>query len=142
MIIVTFENIFDIMKPIYSLLIFLFFSFQFAFSQSSVGNDPLFKEMVKLKRQMTKDYKLKEFYVIQLHSGNKETAQEIKKDIDIFIRQNQQADSFQKEAVIVYETPNYKVWIGRFSTRLLADRFFLKIKEDYPNALILKPGLG
>ena len=130
------------MKVTYTLLILFLVSFQFAFSQSDVQNDPLFKKVVQLKKQMTKNYKLKEFYVIQLHSGNKEKAQEIKKEIDYFIRQNRQADSFQKEAVIVYETPNYKVWIGRFNTRLLADRFFLKIKEDYPNALILKPGLG
>ena len=125
------------------ILIFLSFAFfQLTFSQSNIENSSLLKEMVQLKKQMTKDYKLKEFYVIQLHSGNKDKAQEIKEDIDGFIRLNRQADSFQKEAVIVYETPNYKVWIGRFNTRLLADRFFLKIKEDYPNALILKPGLG
>jgi hypothetical protein len=130
------------MKAVFTLIISLLVSFQFAFSQSNVENDPLFKEVVQLKKQMTKNYKLKEFYVIQLHSGNKEKAQEIKKDIDEFIRENRQEDSFQKEAVVVYETPNYKVWIGRFNTRLLADRFFLKIKEDYPNALILKPGLG
>mgnify|MGYP006444692597 CR=1 FL=1 len=129
------------MKAVFSLLILFIFS-QLAFSQSNIENDPLFKEVVQLKKQMTKDYKLKEFYVIQLHSGNKDKAQDIKEEIDYFIRQNRQADSFQKEAVIVYETPNYKVWIGRFNTRLLADRFFLKIKEDYPNALILKPGLG
>ena len=130
------------MKTIFSILILFLVSFQLAFSQTNLENDPLFKEVVQLKKQMTKDYKLKEFYVIQLHSGNKEKAQEIKKDIDEFIKENRQADSFQKEAVVVYETPNYKVWIGRFNTRLLADRFFLKIKEDYPNALILKPGLG
>ena len=130
------------MKAITTLLLSIFVSIQFAYSQSNVENDPLFKEIVQLKEQMTKNYKLKEFYVIQLHSGNKDKAQKIKEDIDFFISQNRQPDSFQKEAIIVYETPNYKVWIGRFDTRLLADRFFLKIKEDYPNALILKPGLG
>jgi hypothetical protein len=130
------------MKAITTLLLSIFVSIQFAYSQSNVENDPLFKEIVQLKEQMTKNYKLKEFYVIQLHSGNKDKAQKIKEDIDFFISQNRQPDSFQKEAIIVYETPNYKVWIGRFNTRLLADRFFLKIKEDYPNALILKPGLG
>lgn len=130
------------MKAITTLLLSIFVSIQFAYSQSNVENDPLFKEIVQLKEQMTKNYKLKEFYVIQLHSGNKDKAQKIKEDIDFFISENRQPDSFQKEAIIVYETPNYKVWIGRFNTRLLADRFFLKIKEDYPNALILKPGLG
>ena len=130
------------MKTRLNLLFILFIFSQFVIAQSNLQNEPLFKEMVQLKKQMTKNYKLKEFYVIQLHSGNKDKAQKIKEDIDEFIKENRQVDSFQKEAVVVYETPNYKVWIGRFNTRLLADRFFLKIKEEYPNALILKPGLG
>lgn len=128
------------MKFIFLLLFLL--NFQFASSQVGIGNDPLLRELMQLKEQMTRDYKLKEFYVIQVHSGGKDKAKEIKKAMDDFLAEQEQKGSFKKEVVIVYETPNYKVWIGRFSTRLLADRFFLKIKDDHPNALILKPGLG
>ena len=80
------------------ILIFLSFAFfQLTFSQSNIENSSLLKEMVQLKKQMTKDYKLKEFYVIQLHSGNKEKAQEIKEDIDKFIRKIGKKILFKKK---------------------------------------------
>ena len=40
-----------------------------------------------------------------------------------------------------YETPNYKVWVGNFATRLEADRAWVKIKKEYMNAIIFQPKL-
>ncbi len=40
---------------------------------------------------------------------------------------------------IVWNTPNYKVWVGNFATRLEADRALAKIKKDYMNAIIFQP---
>lgn len=40
---------------------------------------------------------------------------------------------------IVWNTPNYKVWVGNFATRLEADRALLKIKKHYMNAIIFQP---
>lgn len=42
---------------------------------------------------------------------------------------------------IVWNTPNYKVWIGNFATRLEADRALAKIKKKYMNAIIFQPKL-
>lgn len=42
---------------------------------------------------------------------------------------------------IVWNTPNYKVWVGNFATRLEADRALAKIKKDYMNAIIFQPKL-
>ncbi|MHA7841884.1 MAG: SPOR domain-containing protein [Winogradskyella sp.] len=42
---------------------------------------------------------------------------------------------------IVWNTPNYKVWVGNFATRLEADRALSKIKKDYMNAIIFQPKL-
>lgn len=38
-----------------------------------------------------------------------------------------------------FETPNYKVWVGNFRTRLEADRRLLEVKKRFPNAFILAP---
>ena len=38
-----------------------------------------------------------------------------------------------------YETPNYKIWVGNFKTRLEADRALLEIKKKFNNAFIFKP---
>ena len=40
---------------------------------------------------------------------------------------------------IVWNTPNYKVWVGNFATRLEAERASAKIKKNYMNAIILQP---
>ena len=42
---------------------------------------------------------------------------------------------------IVWNTPNYKVWVGNFATRLEADRALAKIKSKYMNAIIFQPKL-
>lgn len=40
---------------------------------------------------------------------------------------------------IHWNTPNYKVWVGNFTTRLEADRALIKIKKKYMNAIIFQP---
>ena len=40
---------------------------------------------------------------------------------------------------IVWNTPNYKVWVGNFATRLEADRAWAKIKKKYMYAIIFQP---
>ena len=40
---------------------------------------------------------------------------------------------------IEYETPNYKVWVGDFQTRIEADRALIKISKNFPHAFIFKP---
>ncbi|MDR9399996.1 MAG: SPOR domain-containing protein [Psychroflexus sp.] len=130
------------MKKFLQFFLIGFLFTQLGFSQANVENKRLLNEIIQLKQEMTKNYKLKEFYVIQLHSGDKEEAKEIKSDINEFLEDKNKPESFKREVIIMYETPNYKVWVGKFNTRLQADRFFLDLKEDYPNALILKPGLG
>ncbi|WP_339751903.1 SPOR domain-containing protein [uncultured Winogradskyella sp.] len=42
---------------------------------------------------------------------------------------------------IVWNTPNYKVWVGNFATRLEADRAWAKIKKKYMYAIIFQPKL-
>jgi hypothetical protein len=42
---------------------------------------------------------------------------------------------------IVWNTPNYKVWVGNFATRLEADRAWAEIKKNYMNAIIFQPKL-
>ena len=38
-----------------------------------------------------------------------------------------------------YETPNYKIWVGNFRTKIEADRALIAIKKKYPNAFIFTP---
>jgi hypothetical protein len=38
-----------------------------------------------------------------------------------------------------FETPNYKIWIGNFNTRLEADRALVKVKRKFAYAFYFKP---
>ena len=81
---------------------------------------------------------------------------ELKTDIDLdrFIIQifSGEIDGAQKARVkyrtkfgkkwsndVKYETPNYKVWIGKFKSQLAADKALIEIKEEFPNAFVFKP---
>ena len=39
---------------------------------------------------------------------------------------------------IKFQTPNYKIWVGSFKTRLEADRALLRIKKEFRHAFIIK----
>ena len=43
---------------------------------------------------------------------------------------------------IVWNTPNYKVWVGNFATQLEVDRALAKIKKKYMNAFHFQPKLN
>ena len=45
----------------------------------------------------------------------------------------------QFSSIMEYETPNYKIYIGNFRSRLEADRALLKVKRKFTSAFILKP---
>ena len=64
-------------------------------------------------------------------------------DLDIAEREKENFLNIYEEwpVDIVWNTPNYKVWVGNFATRLEADRAWAKIKKDYMNAIIFQPKL-
>ncbi len=100
--------------------------------QVTEANVTKIDSLLLLKKEMINNNDLKSFYTIQLFSGRIDGAEEVKKDYD--------SKNHNYEATIKYETPNYKVWVGMFRTRLYADKAYEAIRKDFPNALVLKPG--
>ncbi len=98
----------------------------------TINEDDKVPQILNLKKNLEKDNKLAVGFTIQLYYGELSKANSIIKEY---------RNSFQTwPASIEYETPNYKVWVGSYSTRLEADRARLEIKEKFPAAFILKPG--
>ncbi|WP_296315801.1 SPOR domain-containing protein [Winogradskyella sp. UBA3174] len=81
-----------------------------------------------------KDVKTSKIYKIQIdQSVDPDVAQKMKSNfLNAYI---------EWPVDIVWNTPNYKVWVGNFATRLEADRALLKIKKKYMYANILQPKL-
>lgn len=112
---------------------FLFFILIYtAYSQNKPVNTKKIDSLLTLKKEMINDYEIKSFYTIQLFSGQRQAAVEIKNEYD--------NNAYDYKSIIEYETPNYKVWVGRFRTKLHADKVFAEIREDYPSAFIFRPG--
>lgn len=75
-----------------------------------------------------------DFYQIQVGFGSYEKAQELKSQIDV--------DFPNLYSKIEFESPTYRVRLGRFKTKLEAERKFLEVRKKYPNAMLLKPEKG
>ncbi len=97
----------------------------------NIIQDPKFEQILNEKRKINNSIAVNELYKIQVFSGNSEKAKttlnECKRDFE------------DLDATIVFNTPNYKVWIGNFKTRIDAERNLIEIKKNYPNALLIKP---
>ena len=84
--------------------------------------------IIKLKKELnSKIQNLR----IQIYSGNRENAEEIIQEfIDIYN---------DTTADVIYETPNYKVWVGNYFTQLEADKRLIDIRKKFKSAFIFRP---
>lgn len=99
--------------------------------QLEVNQDPQINELLTLKKQLNTSENTSGRYSIQVYSGNRQSAEKAKTEF---------RNKFdQWKVVLVYEEPNYKVWVGNFKTRLEADRAFVDIQKEFPSAFIFKP---
>lgn len=99
--------------------------------QVRIVQDDRIPELLELKTQMTKDSRLGDRYRIQLFSGDNNQASKVIKEYRSLYP--------VWSSTIVYETPNYKVWVGNFRNSLEADRALLEIKKTFPAAFRFKP---
>ena len=86
--------------------------------------------IIKLKKELnSKIQNLR----IQIYSGDRDNAEQIIKEfIEIFN---------DTTADVIYETPNYKVWVGNYYTQLEADKRLLEIRKKFRSAFIFRPEL-
>lgn len=98
----------------------------------TIHQDERITELLHLKKTLEKDNKLTDGYVIQLYYGNLSKANSV--------LSNYKNKYSKWPASIEYETPNYKVWVGNFTSRIDADRVLLEVQANFPTAFILKPG--
>lgn len=72
-----------------------------------------------------------DFYTIQVGFGSYEKAEKLKSDVDV--------DFPGWDSKIIFDSPTYRVHIGRFRTKLEAERKFLEVRKKYPESLLLNP---
>ena len=84
--------------------------------------------IIKLKKELnSKIQNLR----IQIYNGDRENAELVMKEyLEIFN---------DTSASIIYETPNYKIWVGNFYNQLEADKKLIEIRKKFRSAFIFRP---
>lgn len=120
-------------KFIFSFLL-LYVSTSYVSAQNqkiTISQDPRFEQLLSEKRKINASLTVNDSYKIQIYNGGSENA---KKTLNDFKQNFSDID-----ATIVFNTPNYKVWVGNFKSRIEAERYLIDIKKKYNNVLLIKP---
>ena len=126
-------RILAVLKIIFALII-VYFSTSKVNAQeqnNTLNQDPKFEQLLSEKRKINTSLILNDAYKIQIFNGSSENA---KKTLSEF-----KQEFATIEGTIIFNTPNYKVWVGNFRTRIEAERNLVAIKDRYKNVLLIKP---
>ncbi len=118
------------MKTTVFLVISIFFTTLTAAQEGTVTieQDQKITELLNIYKS---SFESSEYYRIQVGFGSYSKAQRIKAEVD--------QDFPNLPSKIDFDSPTYRVRIGKFSSKLEAERKFIEVREKYPNAMILKP---
>jgi len=97
----------------------------------TIHQDSRIQQLLDIKTKMDKDGTLSENYRIQLYNGNMNEAQKVLKKAETTFP--------QWKTDIKWETPDFKVWIGNYRSKLETDRALKEIKKEFVGAFSFKP---
>ena len=100
-------------------------------SSSTVVIDQKIEDIIAVKKALNQTQFETQYYAIQLYYGNYTAAQRI-------------ATAFKEaypswEAKVDFDSPNYKVRVGRFKELSIAQQNLEVIRKEYPAAFLLEP---
>ena len=96
--------------------------------QVNIEQDEKIEKLLKVYKSSNSS---SDYYRIQVGFGSHAKAQRIKSEVEI--------DFPQLPARIDFDSPTYRVRVGRFKNKLDAERKFLEVRAKYPDAMLLKP---
>ena len=99
--------------------------------QFNLINNTKFDSLLSIKKQVDKKLFDKNYYSIQVFSGSYNLAD----SISTLVTEKYSVDS----TFFYFETPNYKVRVGKFKSRIVAEKKLREIKKIFKSAFIFKP---
>jgi hypothetical protein len=117
-------------RPIFVLIALFYTATGFAQDNNKV-TDKTVEELIQSKQKLDESGAFKDRYTIQLYYGKREEATDKKEEYEA-LKMEWKCDLF-------WESPNLAVRIGKFRNRLEADQALIKIREQFPNAIVMKP---
>ena len=117
-------------KPIFLWFLLLIFS-KDLFCQNGeviINMDSTLVKLIEIKKEVNSEI---ENFKIQIFNGNRNEAENTISEYKILYNDS--------SAIIRYEAPNYKIWIGNYYTLTEAEKEILELRKKYPNAFVFKP---
>ena len=102
-------------------------------SNSKINENSKFKKLLDLSKESNNEYFNSNYFSIQVYSGSYKKADSILN----FVRNNYLNDSI----FFFFETPNYKVQVGKFQSKIDAQKRLRSVIKDFRAAFILKPNI-
>ena len=96
--------------------------------QVNIQQDDKIAELLDIYKSSNESH---EYYRIQVGFGSYTKAKSIKENVDI--------DFPGLSSKIDFDSPTYRVRVGRFKTKLEPERKFKEVRIKYPDAMLLKP---
>ena len=114
------------------LLIIFFLSHSSANAQDEnvVYNDTLTQKLFQIKKEYSKRVFESTYYTIQIYFGDLKSADSILVDFQ------EKNEGIKSE--LIFETPNYKVRIGKYKDIDIASQKLEGIRRTYPGSFIIK----
>ncbi|MFD0861012.1 SPOR domain-containing protein [Sungkyunkwania multivorans] len=96
----------------------------------TIVQDPKIDRLLALKKEVNEDID-RMYYRIQLYYGSLNKAEKILGEFRSLYP--------DWRANLYFETPYYKVHVGRYTSRLTADQRLAEVKKKFPSAFLLAP---
>jgi hypothetical protein len=118
-------------------LFFFLFSVAMIFKTSAqndsiiINQDSKLSKLLELKKIVNQEAFTSGQYTVQIFSGNFKDYQELLNSIN-------EEKEFE-EVFFSFETPYYKIRVGKYVSKIKAIKELKKIKKKYPSAFILQP---
>jgi hypothetical protein len=115
------------------LLVFCIFLSIQSFAQQTEGTVKIessteINDVIAQKKEYNKSLGTIKGYKIQLFYGNEKDAYEVKDEFKAIFP--------EISTKIIFSSPEWKVQVGNYKTRIEADKALVEIKIDFPNAII------
>tara|TARA_Y200000002_G_C22580625_1_gene620708 strand:- start:272 stop:652 length:381 start_codon:yes stop_codon:yes gene_type:complete len=100
-------------------------------NQFDLKSDPKLDSILKIKKSIDREIYDSNYYSIQVFSGNYNNGDSI---------MNYVSEKYISDSLYFYfETPNYKVRIGKYKSKINAEKKLREVKKEFKSAFIFKP---
>ncbi|NNJ89464.1 MAG: SPOR domain-containing protein [Eudoraea sp.] len=94
----------------------------------TIEQDPDITKLLDIYKKMNSNTG---FYTIQIGFGSYSDASELQSEVEI--------DFPQYSSKIIFDSPTYRVHLGRFKDKLDVEKTYTEVRKKYPESIVLKP---